>query len=72
MSNERCGQLLCEILHDDMKHILLGHLSHENNYPELAFETVRLEVTMGDNPYRGNDFPIEVARRDQVSSRITV
>lgn len=72
LSNERCGQLLCEILHDDMKHILLGHLSHENNYPELAFETVRLEVTMGDNPYRGNDFPIEVARRDQVSSRITV
>lgn len=72
LSNESCGQLLGEILHDNMKHILLGHLSNENNYPELAFETVRLEVTMGDNPYRGNDFPIEVARRDQVSSRIIV
>ena len=70
LSNERCGQLLGEILHDDMKHIFLGHLSKENNYPELAYETVRLEITLGDNPYRGNDFPIEVAGRNQVSGRV--
>lgn len=72
LSNERCGQLLGRLLHDNMKHILLGHLSKENNYPALAFETVRLEISLGDNPYRGNDFPIEVAKRDQVSNRILV
>lgn len=72
LSNERSGQLLGQILHDKMKHIFLGHLSKENNYPELAYETVRLEITMGDNPYRGGDFPIEVAARDSVSSRITI
>ena len=54
-----------------MKHILLGHLSKENNYEALAFETVRVEISLRDNPYRGNDFPIEVAKRDQPSSLIT-
>lgn len=72
LSNERCGQLLGSILHDHMKHILLGHLSRENNYPELAFVTVQQEITLGDNPYRANDFPIEVAQRDRVSRLITV
>lgn len=72
LSNERCGQLLGSILHDHMKHILLGHLSRENNYPQLAFVTVQQEITLGDNPYRANDFPIEVAERDQVSRLITV
>ena len=57
-------------LHDGMQHILLGHLSKENNYDELAYETVRLEISLGDNPYRGNDFPIEVAKRDRPSSLI--
>lgn len=65
LSNETSGQLLCELLHDGLKHILLGHLSQENNYPALAYETVCAEVTMGDNPWKACDFPIQVARRDQ-------
>ncbi len=72
LSNEASGQLLGRILHDNMKHILLGHLSKENNYAQLAYETVRLEIFLGDNPYRGNDFPIEVARRDGPSGLVTV
>ena len=55
-----------------MKKIILGHLSKENNYAELAYETVRLEVTMGDNPYDGSDFPIAVAKRDTVSEFVSV
>ncbi len=70
LSNETSGHLLGQILHDGMQHILLGHLSKENNYDELAYETVRLEISLGDNPYRGNDFPIEVAKRDRPSSLI--
>ena len=72
LSNESCGQLLSRILHDSLKYILLGHLSRENNYPELAFVTVQQEITLGDNPYRANDFPIEIAARDQVSRLVTV
>lgn len=72
LSNERTGQLLCDILHDKLQHVILGHLSKENNYEELAYETVKLEVTVGDNPYRGEDIPMMVARRDAVSEIVTV
>lgn len=67
LSNERSGQLLSEILHDHFGTVMLGHLSKENNYEELAYETVRLEITMGDNPYNADDFPLYVAKRDQLS-----
>jgi phosphoribosyl 1,2-cyclic phosphodiesterase len=72
LSNERSGQLLGKVLHDNFKTVILGHLSKENNYPELAYETVRVEVTMGDNPYKGDDFPMYVARRDCPSELVCV
>ncbi len=62
------GGLLCDILHDDLKCVMLGHLSKENNYAELAYEAVKLEVTLGNNPYKGEDIPIMVAKRDQVGN----
>ncbi len=72
LSNERSGQFLSELLHDHFGTVMLGHLSKENNYEELAYEAVRLEVTLGDNPYKAEDFPMMVARRDTVSDRIRV
>ena len=72
LSNECSGQLLGKVLHDKMQHIFLGHLSQENNYASLAYETVRLEVSTGDNPYQGNDFPMTVARRNEVSRKVVV
>lgn len=72
LSNELSGQLLGKLLHDDFKHVLLGHLSQENNFPELAYETVKLEVTLGDNPYKGTDFNIQVATRDKSSPLISI
>lgn len=72
LSNELSGRLLCDILHDKLQHVILGHLSKENNYAELAYETVKLEVTIGDNPYKGDDIPITVARRDSVTETVTV
>ncbi|MGN1378141.1 MAG: MBL fold metallo-hydrolase [Dorea sp.] len=72
LSNESSGRLLCDILHDDLQYVVLGHLSKENNYEELAYETVKLEVSIGDNPYRGDDIPMMVAKRDQISDIITL
>lgn len=72
LSNENAGRLLGEIAHDDLKHILLGHLSKENNLPELAHEAVRLEITMGENPYKASDFDIRVAERDVPTDLIEV
>lgn len=70
LSNELSGRLLCDILHDKLRFVMLGHLSKENNYEELAYETVKLEISMGDNPYRGEDIPMMVAKRDTVSDVI--
>ena len=70
LSNEMSGRFLSRILHDGLKAVVLGHLSKENNMAELAYETVRLEITMADNAFRGNDFPITVAKRSEVSEII--
>ena len=65
LSNETAGKLLCELLHDELKYVLLGHLSKENNLPQLAHEAVRLEITMGESPYQASDFDITVASRSE-------
>lgn len=72
LSNMMAGRLLCEILHDNLKAVVLGHLSKENNYEALAYETVAAEVTAGENPYRSADFHLSVARRSEVSPLIEV
>lgn len=41
LSNETVAELIGELLHCDLKHIILAHMSKENNYQELAYETVR-------------------------------
>ena len=70
LSNDDAGRLLCRVLHEDMQKIYLGHLSRENNYEDLAFETVCQEVTLGDNPYNASDFAISIAHRDDVSDMV--
>lgn len=72
LSNENSGKLLSRILHDNLKTIVLGHLSKENNLPELAYEAVRMEITLGDNPYKADDFQIQVAKRSEVSQIIKI
>ncbi len=67
LSNDMSGELLCKLLHDNLKGVLLGHLSKENNMPELAYETVRVEIDMGENPYHSGDFPLMVAKRTELS-----
>lgn len=67
LSNENAGRLLNHLLHDRLKYILLGHLSKKSNYEALAYETVRLEIDMGNHPYQASDFQIEVAKREQLS-----
>ncbi len=68
LCNEMSGRLLDEILSDRLKKIYLGHLSKENNYPDLAYESVRSEINLSDSPFRADDFDIEVAKRDCVTA----
>jgi phosphoribosyl 1,2-cyclic phosphodiesterase len=40
LSNEACGQLLCDVAHAKLKHVHLAHLSSECNSPETALSVV--------------------------------
>ena len=44
LSNEDAGQLACRLMNEKVQHIILGHLSKENNYPALALAAVRDEL----------------------------
>ncbi len=46
LSNDLAAELLCKLHHNGLKHVVLAHLSKENNYPELAYETVKAELLM--------------------------
>lgn len=41
LSNHQTCQLLEEILHAGLQHIVLAHLSQVNNHPEKAYQTVK-------------------------------
>ncbi|MCI6858969.1 MAG: MBL fold metallo-hydrolase [Eubacterium sp.] len=63
LSNERAGQFLSKVIGKNCRHILLGHLSKENNYGELAYETVKVELMLHNlNPDEA-DFSLQVASR---------
>lgn len=72
LSNELSGRLLKRIAHDKLQGVMLGHLSKDNNIPELAYETVRMELTMGSEVYNEVRFPITVAKRNEVSPLIKI
>ena len=56
----------------DSSFVIYYMISKENNYAKLAYETVKLEVTLGDNDYKGEDLDMFVAKRDSVSEIVTV
>jgi hypothetical protein len=39
LSNDAAGQLIEEVMHPELFHIVLGHLSENSNTPVLALET---------------------------------
>lgn len=41
LSNEAAGHAVYELLQTGVREVLLGHLSKENNFPELAYQTVK-------------------------------
>lgn len=41
LSNESAGEFIAELCKSKKSTVLLGHLSQENNFPELAYQTVK-------------------------------
>ena len=68
LSNECAGQCICRLVNERPKkrQILLGHLSHENNMPELARMTIG-GILEEEEIYTGGDLKIDVILRDTMS-----
>ncbi|MBP3919460.1 MAG: MBL fold metallo-hydrolase [Clostridia bacterium] len=63
LSNGSAASFLCELVAQGTKHILLAHLSPENNTPELAYLTVQAALQK-QGFVQNQDFALQVARRD--------
>lgn len=44
LSNGTASEFLAELMHSDLRHIVLGHLSENSNTPELALAAAREQV----------------------------
>ena len=63
LSNAAAGQLIVDVDWDGLEHVILGHLSEENNRPMLAYDTVgrildahdvRVRLSVADRHYPGD------------------
>ncbi len=68
LSNDAAGEFIAELLYSSspVTHVLLGHLSRENNFPELAYETVKGVLTSKKISV-GLDINLDLTFRDRVS-----
>lgn len=69
LSNELSRSLISELVHDKMEHIVLAHLSGENNHPDIAYLEIedlinRLRVQNGWN------ITVSVAQRGTYSEPV--
>ena len=71
LSNTSCADLIKEILHKDLKHLVLGHLSRENNFPQLAYRTVLDELEKTET-WGTLDTRLMVASRDEPTELLKI
>ena len=66
LSNDDAGAVAAKLVQSGAKQIILGHLSKENNFPELALRTVELILRQnGIDP--DSDLDLRVALRDETT-----
>lgn len=68
LSNVTAAKCICRLMEakDKARRILLGHLSQQNNEPELAKMTIT-NILNEEEIYIGDQLQVEVIRRDTVS-----
>lgn len=70
LSNNSSGQIVSNLIKTGLNNVMLGHLSKENNFPELAYKTVVEEIM--NNHYDETDIKINVAKRNGPSSIVDI
>lgn len=66
LSNEIAGKTISHLLKSGLKTAMLGHLSKESNFPELAYQTV-IDELIGNPFFEQNCLSLNVASRDEHS-----
>lgn len=62
LSNESAGKTISHLINSGLQQAMLGHLSKESNFPELAYKTVIDEIISSN--YNENSIKLSVASRD--------
>lgn len=70
LSNEMAGKTISYLLKSGLKTAMLGHLSKESNFPELAYQTVLDELI--SNNFDEKSLLLNVASRDNHSKIIEI
>ena len=70
LPNEIAGKTISHLLKSGLKNAMLGHLSKQSNFPELAYKTVVDELI--SNNYNEDCISLNVASRDNHSKIITI
>jgi phosphoribosyl 1,2-cyclic phosphodiesterase len=71
MCNELTGRVVAHLAQGGTKFFLLGHLSKENNFPELAYQTV-CNALIEKKIFPDKDVYLDVALRDRASRVICI
>ena len=66
LSNEDAGRVAAELATTGTKRIILGHMSQNNNFPDLALRTIE-SILLDKDILPGRDVMLSVARRDGCS-----
>ena len=66
LSNEDAAKFCIDLVKEGRERILLAHLSKENNFPELAYETSKSILAQNDIII-GQDIKLDVLLREKVS-----
>lgn len=70
LSNESAGKTISHLLNSGLQTAMLGHLSKQNNFPELAYKTVMEELL--SNNYKENNINLSVATQYKNSKIINI
>lgn len=70
LSNEIAGKTIAHLLNSGLQQAMLGHLSKESNFPELAYKTVIDEIISTN--YNENSLKLGVASRDIPGTKCSI
>ena len=70
LSNDEAGEALVALYKKGVTNIQLGHLSQQNNFPELAYKTVIEKFIQND--IDTSKINLSIALRDEVNKPIDI